>query len=66
MSLKRKEYKVDDHAEKAARFFVACKVNPATKVKVTEAMRVRGYSNHESADLMLQMQVRCMLQRNRF
>jgi hypothetical protein len=47
MSSKRKEYKVDDCAEKAACFFIACKANPATKVKVTEAMRVRGYSNRD-------------------
>ncbi len=45
---------VTDRAEK----------NPATKVKVTEAMQVRGYSNCESANLMLQMQVRCTIQRN--
>jgi hypothetical protein len=42
MSSKRKEYKVDDRAEKAARFFVACEANPDTRVKVTEAMWVRG------------------------
>ncbi len=40
MSSKRKEYKVDDCSEKAARFFVACEANPATKVKVTEAIYV--------------------------
>jgi hypothetical protein len=62
MSLKRKEYKVDDHAEKATRFFVACKANPATKVKVTEAMQVRVYFDCKSADLMLQMQVHCRIQ----
>ncbi len=63
MSLKRKEYNVNDCAEKAVRFFVPCKANPATKVKVTEAMRVRGYFNRESANLTLQMQVRCLIQR---
>jgi hypothetical protein len=57
MSSKRKEYKVNDCAEKAARFFAACKENPDTSVKVTEAMRVRGYSNCKAANLMLQMQV---------
>jgi hypothetical protein len=31
-------YKVNDHAEKAARFFVTCQPDPAIKVKVTEAM----------------------------
>ncbi len=55
MSLKRKQYKVNGCAEKAARFFVACKPDPATKVKVTEAMRVRGYSDCKSANLTLQM-----------
>jgi hypothetical protein len=63
MSLKRKEYKDDDHTEKAARFFVAGNANPATKVKVTEPMRVRGYSDCESANLMMQMQVRRAIQR---
>jgi hypothetical protein len=33
MSLKRKEYKVNDSAEKAALFFTACQANPDTKVK---------------------------------
>jgi hypothetical protein len=53
MSSKRKEYKDDNQAEKAAPFFVACKANPATKVKVTEALQVRGYSDCASANLML-------------
>jgi hypothetical protein len=56
-------YKADDCTEKAARFIVSCKANPATKVKVTEAMRVRGYSDHESTDLTLQMQVLCAIQK---
>jgi hypothetical protein len=55
MSSKQKEYKVGDCAEKAARFFVACQPDPATKVKVTEAMRVSGYSDGKSAYLMLQI-----------
>jgi hypothetical protein len=63
MSFKRKEYKINDLSEKAARFFVACKANPGTKVKVTEAMRVRRYSNCESANLTLQMQVRCVIKK---
>jgi hypothetical protein len=58
MSLKRKEYKVNDCTEKVARFVVASKANPDTRVKVTEAMQVRGYSNCKAANLMLQMQVR--------
>jgi hypothetical protein len=57
MSSKRKENKVDNRAEKAARFFVACEANPDTRVKVTEVMRVRGYSNCKAVDLKLQMQV---------
>ncbi len=58
MSLnRRKEYKVEHPAEKAARFLVACKANPDTRVKVTEAMQVRGYSDCKAADLTLQMQV---------
>jgi hypothetical protein len=51
-------YKDDNQAEKATHFFVTCKAKPATKVKMTEALRVREYSNRESANLMLQMQVR--------
>jgi hypothetical protein len=63
MSLKRKEYKVNDRAEKAARFFVACEANPNSRVKVTEVMRVRGYSNRKAANLMLQMQVHCRIKK---
>jgi hypothetical protein len=65
MSSNRKEYKVDNCAEKAARFFIACKASLATKVKVTEAMRVRGYSDCKAADLTLQMQVHCAIQKIR-
>jgi hypothetical protein len=65
MSLKRKEYKVNESAEteKATSFFIACEANPATKVKVTEAMRVMGYSNHEFANLTLHMQVHHVIQK---
>jgi hypothetical protein len=63
MFLKRKEYKINDCAEKAACFFVACHPDPATKVKVTEAMWMRGYSDCEGADLTLQMQVHCTIQK---
>ena len=31
MSSKKKEYKVDDCADKAACFFVACEANPDTR-----------------------------------
>jgi hypothetical protein len=57
MSLKKKEYKVNDRAKKAAHFFIACQADPATRVKVTEAMRVKGYSDLKAAILTLQMQV---------
>ncbi len=57
MSSKRKEYKVDDRAEKAARFFFSRHANPGTKVKVTVAMWVKGYSDGKAANLTLQMQV---------
>jgi hypothetical protein len=45
----------------AARFFVASKADPDTKVKVTEAMRVKGYSDCKAANLMLQRQVHCTI-----
>ncbi len=31
--------------------FLACKANPATKVKVTEAMRMRGYLDLETKEM---------------
>jgi hypothetical protein len=53
MSSKSKEYKVNDRAEKAAHFLIACKqANPATKVKVTEAMQVKMYSDLEAMEMM--------------
>ncbi len=55
--LQKVRKKVDDHAEKATRFFIACQATPDTKVNVTEGMGVKGYSNSEAANLMLQMQV---------
>ncbi len=61
MSSERKEYKIDNCAKKAACFFLACKANPDARVKVTEVMRVRGYSNCKAADLKLQMQVHCAI-----
>jgi hypothetical protein len=61
MSSKRKEYKVDDRAEKATRFFITCQANPDTKVKVIEAMQVMGYFNSKAAIFMLQMQVHCTI-----
>jgi hypothetical protein len=43
---------------KAAIFFVACEPNTATRVKIPDAMRIRGYSQSEAANRALQMQVR--------
>jgi hypothetical protein len=57
MSLKRKEKKDNGHVEKAACFFVACQPNLNTRVTVTEAMRTKGYSDYNAANLTLQMQV---------
>ena len=58
MSSKRNEYHVDGHAKKAAILFVACKPNPASRVKIPDAMRIKGYSpNNKATDQALQMQV---------
>jgi hypothetical protein len=57
MTLKRREYHVDCGAKKAAIFFVACEQNPATRVKIPNAMRIKGYSPSKAADQVLQMQV---------
>jgi hypothetical protein len=59
MTLKRREYHVDCHAKKAAIFFVACEQNPATRVRIPDAMRIKGYSPSEAANQALHMQVRC-------
>jgi hypothetical protein len=58
MSSKRREYRVDRRAKKAAHFFVACHANPDTRVKIPDAMKIKGYSPSEAADRSLQMQVR--------
>jgi hypothetical protein len=39
----KEEYKVDDHAEKAVRFFVACKANVATRLSIPTTMKVKGF-----------------------
>jgi hypothetical protein len=59
MTSRRREYHVDCRAKKAAIFFVACEPNTATRVKIPDAMRIRGYSQSEAANQALQMQVRC-------
>jgi hypothetical protein len=57
MTLKRREYHVDCHAKKAAIFCVACEPNPATRVKIPDAIRIKGYSPSKAANQALQMQV---------
>jgi hypothetical protein len=59
MSSKRKEYHVDCGAAKAAKFFLMCKshINPDMRVKIPAGMMAKGYSNEESKNRMLQMQV---------
>ena len=49
---------MDRRAKKAAHFFVACHANPDTRVKIPDAMKIKGYSPSEAADRPLQMQVR--------
>ncbi len=58
MTSRRKEYHVDCPAKEAAIFFVACKPSTATRVKIPNAMRIRGYSQSKATDRALQMQVR--------
>ena len=41
--LKRREYQVDHRARRAATFFVACDANSVTRVKIPDAMRIKGY-----------------------
>ncbi len=57
MTLKRREYHVDCRAKKAAIFFVTCEQNPATRVKIPNAIRIKGYSPSEATNQALQMQV---------
>jgi hypothetical protein len=60
MLSKRKEYHVDCGAAKAAKFFLMCKshINPDMRIKIPAAMMANGYSNEESKNRTLQMQVR--------
>ena len=60
---KRREYHVDHRAKKAALFFLACGLNPDTRVKIPNAMRIKGYSNVEAANQLLQQQVRCEVEK---
>jgi len=57
MSSKRKEYHVDGRAKKAAIFFVACKPNPATRVKILDVMRAKGCSDAKATAQILVQQV---------
>ena len=56
---KRREYHVDHRVKKAALFFLACGLNPDTRAKIPDAMRIKGYSNVEATNQSLQQQVRC-------
>jgi hypothetical protein len=53
MSSKRREYKVDDCAKKAAVFFQACEANPDTRLSIPAAMRAKGYLDVEATDRIL-------------
>jgi hypothetical protein len=53
MTSKKREYHVDCRAKKAAIFFVAFKPNPATKVKIPNAMRIKEYSPSEASNQAL-------------
>jgi len=59
MFSKRKEYKVDDSTvnEKATCVSVVCDLNPAAKVKMSEAMQAKGYTDLEAAGFTLRQQV---------
>jgi hypothetical protein len=63
MSSKRKEYKVDDHAEKAACFIIACKANLATRLSIPAALRAKVYLDVKAIDQILAQQVRCESQK---
>jgi hypothetical protein len=67
MSSKRKEYHVDCGAAKVAKFFLMCKshINPDIRIKIPAAMMAKGYSDKESKNRTLQMQVRREVEKNR-
>jgi hypothetical protein len=65
MSSKKKEYKVDDHAKKAALFFLASEANPDTRLSIPAAMRAKGYLDVEATDQILVQQVCCKSQKNK-
>jgi hypothetical protein len=41
---------VDCRAKKATNFFMACDLNPDTRVKIPDAMMIKGYSLSDAAD----------------
>ena len=41
---------MDYRTKKAALFFVACDANPDTRVKIPNAMRIKGYSPSKATD----------------
>jgi hypothetical protein len=43
--------------------FVACEQNPATRMKIPDAMRIKGYSQSKAPNQALQMQVRCEVEK---
>jgi hypothetical protein len=59
MSSKRKEYHVNCLAAKAAKFFLMCEshIDPDMRIKIPAAMMAKGYSDEESKNRTLQMQV---------
>jgi hypothetical protein len=44
--------------EESSQLLCGLRAKPATRVKIPEAMRIRGYSQSEAVDRALQMQVR--------
>ncbi len=60
MLSKRKEYHVDCGAAKAAKFLLMCEshIDPDTRIKIPAGMMAKGYSNKESKNRTLHMQVR--------
>ena len=57
MSSKKKEYKADNHAKKAALFSLTCDTNHVTRLSIPAAIRAKEYSGVEALDGTLQMQV---------
>jgi hypothetical protein len=46
----KEEHNVDAGAKGAASFFMACSGNPVRTLKITTAMRAKGYSDTEAVD----------------